>query len=111
MFMKRKRILGLIIIAIIVAIFALTGCADVSHVQQCLPPTEHTYGFWGGTWHGIIMVPSFICSLIFDDVAVYAVNNNGGWYNFTDDSLVFLTWFCRWVFLHVKNDITCNKSN
>jgi hypothetical protein len=28
------------------------------------------------------MVPSFICSLIFDDVAVYAVNNNGGWYNF-----------------------------
>lgn len=82
MFMKRKRILGLIIIAIIVAIFALTGCADVSHVQQCLPPTEHTYGFWGGTWHGIIMVPSFICSLIFDDVAVYAVNNNGGWYNF-----------------------------
>ena len=80
--MKRKRILGLIIIAIIVAIFALTGCADVSHVQQCLPPTEHTYGFWGGTWHGIIMVPSFICSLIFDDVAVYAVNNNGGWYNF-----------------------------
>ena len=82
MFMKRKRILGLIIIAIIVAIFALTGCADVSHVQQCLSPTEHTYGFWGGTWHGIIMVPSFICSLIFDDVAVYAVNNNGGWYNF-----------------------------
>jgi len=80
--MKRKRILGLIIIAIVVAIFALTGCADVSHVQECLPPTEHTYGFWGGTWHGMIMVPSFIGSLIWDDVAVYAVNNNGGWYNF-----------------------------
>lgn len=82
MYMKKRRILGMIMVAMIVAIFALTGCADVSHVQECLPPTEHTYGFWGGTWHGMIMVPSFIGSLIWDDVAVYAVNNNGGWYNF-----------------------------
>lgn len=82
MFMKRKRIVGVIILIIVIALFALTSCADVSHVQQCLPATEHTYGFWGGTWHGMIMVPSFIGSLIFDDVAVYAVNNNGGWYNF-----------------------------
>jgi hypothetical protein len=80
--MRKRRNVGLIIIAIIVAIFALTSCADVSHVQSCLPPTEHTYGFWGGTWHGMIMVPSFIGSLIWDDIAVYAVNNNGGWYNF-----------------------------
>ena len=80
--MKRKRTVVLIIIAIVFAIFALTSCADVSHVQECLPATEHTYGFWGGTWHGIIMVPSFIGSIIWDDVAVYAVNNNGGWYNF-----------------------------
>lgn len=80
--MKRKRIVGVIILIIVIALFALTSCADVSHVQQCLPATEHTYGFWGGTWHGMIMVPSFIGSLIFDDVAVYAVNNNGGWYNF-----------------------------
>lgn len=82
MFMKRKRIVGVIILIIVVALFALTSCADVSHVQACLPPTEHTYGFWEGTWHGIIMVPSFIGSLIWDDVAIYAVNNNGGWYNF-----------------------------
>lgn len=59
----------------------MTGCADVSHVQY-LDPTEHTYGFWGGTWHGMIMIPSFIGSLIWDDVAVYAVNNNGAWYDF-----------------------------
>lgn len=49
MFMKKRRTVGLIIIAIVIAIFALTSCADVSHVQQCLPATEHTYGFWGGT--------------------------------------------------------------
>lgn len=80
--MKRKRIVGIIILVIVFTLFALTSCADVSHVQECLPVTEQTYGFWGGTWHGMIMVPSFIGSLIFDDVAVYAVNNNGGWYNF-----------------------------
>jgi hypothetical protein len=80
--MRKKRTIGIIIIAIVIAIFALTGCADVSHVQSCLPPTEHTYGFWEGTWHGMIMFPSFIGSLIWDDIAVYAVNNNGGWYNF-----------------------------
>ena len=80
--MRKKRTVGLIIIAIVVAIFALTSCADVSHVQACLPTTEHTYGFWGGTWHGMIMVPSFIGSLIWDDIAIYAVNNNGAWYDF-----------------------------
>ena len=61
---------------------ALTGCADVSHVQECLPVAEHTYGFWSGVWHGMITLPSFIGSLIWDDVAVYAVNNNGHWYDF-----------------------------
>jgi hypothetical protein len=28
------------------------------------------------------MIPSFIGSIIWDDVAIYAVNNNGGWYDF-----------------------------
>jgi hypothetical protein len=68
---------------ILIAVFAilLTGCADVSQIQH-LNPNEHVYGFWGGTWHGMIMVPSFIGSLIWDDVAIYAVNNTGPWYDF-----------------------------
>lgn len=82
MFMKRKRLIGVIILVIVFALFALTSCADASHIQQCLPETEHTYGFWGGTWHGMIMIPSFIGSLIWDDVAIYAINNNGAWYDF-----------------------------
>ena len=57
------------------------SCADVAHVTFT-NPDEHIYGFWGGTWHGMIMFPSFIGSLIWDDVAVYAVHNNGAWYNF-----------------------------
>jgi len=80
--MKRETITGLIILMVMLTILMLTSCADTSNVQACLPPTEHTYGFWGGTWHGIIMVPSFIGSVIWDDVAVYAVNNNGFWYDF-----------------------------
>lgn len=80
--MNKGRNIGLIILAIIIALFALTGCADVTHVEECIPQGEHTYGLWAGTWHGIISGPAFIGSLIWDDVAVYAINNNGGWYNF-----------------------------
>ena len=76
--MKKINLIGLIILTAI----ALTGCADVSHVQECLPITEHTYGFWGGMWHGMISQVAFIGSLFSDDIAIYAVNNNGGWYNF-----------------------------
>ena len=76
--MKKLIILGLALLAIL----AFTSCADVSHVQGCLEAGEHTYGFWGGVWHGMILQISFVGSLIWDDISVYAVNNNGGWYNF-----------------------------
>ena len=56
------------------------GCADVSAV--CPAPTDHIYGFWGGLWHGIIVGWSFIGSLFSDNIAIYAVSNNGGWYDF-----------------------------
>lgn len=60
----------------------LSGCADASHIQECLPAVEHTYGFWGGAWHGMITEISFIGSLFSDDITIYAVNNNGAWYDF-----------------------------
>lgn len=71
----KKAILVLLPIALLLA-----GCADAVEVGECLPPEP--YGFWGGLWHGLITPISFIGSLISDDVAVYAVNNNGGWYDF-----------------------------
>ena len=58
----------------------LTGCADVTPIEDCVVDTP--YGFWGGLWHGIVSPISFIASLFMDDVAMYAVNNNGGWYDF-----------------------------
>ena len=69
-----------IFVALALLMFA-TSCADVAQVQFT-NPNEHIYGFWGGTWHGMIMGPAFIGSLFSDDIAIYAVHNNGTWYNF-----------------------------
>jgi hypothetical protein len=76
-----KRIM-LIAFIIIAAVLLFSSCADVSHIKQCLPETEHTYGFWGGLWHGLIAPFAFIGELFSDNIAVYAHNNNGGWYDF-----------------------------
>jgi hypothetical protein len=61
--------------------FLFTGCADVSpHVTDCI--TGNPYGFWSGLWHGMILPFSWIGSLFSEDIAIYAYNNNGGWYDF-----------------------------
>jgi hypothetical protein len=62
------------------AALLLTGCANNEVVATCL--TGHTYGFWGGLWHGIIAPIDLIAMLWRDDVAVFAPNNNGAWYAF-----------------------------
>lgn len=45
-----KKTIAMILLALMALglILSVTGCADASHVQNCLPPLEHTYGFWGG---------------------------------------------------------------
>jgi len=58
----------------------LMGCADVVSIKDCV--VSEPYGFWGGLWHGIIAPISFFCSLFSKHIAMYAVNNNGGWYDF-----------------------------
>ena len=70
------------VLLLLLLFLLLSGCADVSDVQECIKVDEHTYGFWGGLWHGIIVLFSFIGSLFSDDICVYAINNNGGWYDF-----------------------------
>jgi hypothetical protein len=39
-------------------------------------------GFLHGLWHGFIFPVAWILSLFMPDVSVYAVPNNGGWYDF-----------------------------
>jgi hypothetical protein len=77
--MKKTNIL--LFIALI-ATLTLTGCAHSYKTQVIIQESEHIYGFWGGTWHGMISAFSFIGSLSNDDIKVYASNNNGHWYDF-----------------------------
>jgi hypothetical protein len=39
-------------------------------------------GFWYGLWHGFIFPLAWIVSLFAPSIAIYAVPNNGGWYDF-----------------------------
>lgn len=64
----------------ILCVMIFTSCADNEIVEQCV--TGHTYGFWGGLWHGIIAPFDLIGMIFWDDVTVYAPNNTGGWYAF-----------------------------
>ncbi|MBC8319832.1 MAG: hypothetical protein H8E34_03820 [Bacteroidetes bacterium] len=57
--------------------FLVTSCAPGSENFN-----EQTAGFLMGLWHGFISLFTFIISLFSDNVGIYEVNNNGGWYNF-----------------------------
>jgi hypothetical protein len=58
---------------------ALTGCAATQQPAAVAPEAP---GFLLGLWHGFIFPVAWIVSLFTDKVAVYAVPNNGGWYDF-----------------------------
>ena len=58
----------------------LSGCAD--NVEYTFTKETLPVGFWYGVWHGMIAVIALIISLFDDQVAVYAVYNNGAWYDF-----------------------------
>lgn len=60
--------------------FALASCAGVEPVQECLQGKQ--YGFLHGLLHGFITPVSFVAGLFDEKVAIYAVNNSGGWYDF-----------------------------
>lgn len=68
------------VLATAILIFVLTGCAQSIPLDNCVD--NGAYGFFGGLWHGFIAPFSFVVSLFMDNVALYAVNNNGGWYDF-----------------------------
>ncbi len=70
----------LIFSAVLLAVFLFSSCAATEPVQECLTGKE--YGFLYGLLHGFITPVSFIVSLFDDNVAIYAINNTGGWYDF-----------------------------
>ncbi|MGQ9621736.1 MAG: hypothetical protein ACUVTX_12275 [Bacteroidales bacterium] len=87
---KGALISGLILTVVFLLI--LTGCAQSESVEECLQ--GHTYGFFGGLWHGFIAPFDFIGMLFNDKITMYAQNNNGAFY-----ALGFLIGSGGWGFL------------
>lgn len=65
---------------VLVFVMLTLSCAQAVNVQQFVE--AESYGFWSGLWHGIIAPVTFFISLFVEEVAIYAPNNNGGWYDF-----------------------------
>lgn len=68
------------ILALTSLVFIASSCADPVNIQECV--TNEPSGFWNGLLHGIIAPFTWLLSLFMEDVSMYDLNNNGGWYNF-----------------------------
>jgi len=68
-----KRLLAL------ASLLALAACTATQASDAVAPQAP---GFLLGLWHGLIFPLAWIASLFMPDIAVYAVPNNGGWYDF-----------------------------
>jgi hypothetical protein len=76
-----KRYAG--ILMIMAALILIAGCAAGPNDLEKTPDADgEVAGFWLGLWQGIISPITFIVSLFSDNVHLYEVHNNGGWYNF-----------------------------
>jgi hypothetical protein len=65
---------------ILPALIALAACARQS--ADAVSTAARTPGFVYGLWHGFIFPVAWLLSLVSERVAIYAVPNNGGWYDF-----------------------------
>ena len=72
--MTRTRIL-----AISLLVLTLAACVAKQSGGTVDPAAP---GFLEGVWHGFIFPVAWLVSLFTNDIAVYAVPNNGGWYDF-----------------------------
>jgi len=77
--MKRKGVLIVLVLVLLLTV----SCAPGPNSMADVPDEEgEVAGFWWGLWHGIIAPVTFIISLFNQNVQIYEVHNNGGWYNF-----------------------------
>jgi hypothetical protein len=65
---------------LLLGLLILTSCANNEPYKQCL--SGHTFGFWGGLWHGFIAPIDLVLMFFRDDIAFFAPNNNGMLYAF-----------------------------
>jgi hypothetical protein len=66
-------------LVILAGALALAACAATQASDAVAPAAP---GFLLGLWHGFIFPVAWLVSLFSSQVAVYAVPNNGGWYDF-----------------------------
>jgi hypothetical protein len=64
---------------ILAGALALAACAATQQADAVAPTAP---GFLLGLWHGFIFPVAWVVSLFAPKVAVYAVPNDGGWYDF-----------------------------
>jgi len=67
-------------VSLLILVVLLSGCADSPSLQQAI--TMQPVGFLHGAWHGLILPFAWVVSLFSESTAVYAIYNNGGWYDF-----------------------------
>lgn len=68
------------IIATLGLALLLSACAN--QIDAGVASGGDVPGFWWGLWHGFVFPWAWIGSLFWEDIAVYAVPNTGGWYDF-----------------------------
>lgn len=77
----KKYLLGTILL--VCGLLLLVGCAAGPNALVDTPMADgNIAGFWHGFWHGLIAPITFFISLFSENVHIYEVHNNGGWYNF-----------------------------
>ncbi len=60
----------------------LAGCAPgPNKLANSADEDGVVAGFWRGLWNGIISPITFVISLFKNNVRMYNVHNNGGWYD------------------------------
>jgi hypothetical protein len=67
-------------LATVSLLLLLAACAR--QVPEAVEHVRETPGFWWGLWHGFVFPFAWIGSLFDSRIAVYAVPNTGGWYDF-----------------------------
>jgi hypothetical protein len=73
--MKRSNV-----VLMVAMLLLASGCA--SQVGFSEAELMEPVGGWHGLWHGMIAPVAWLVSLFNEDVAIYAIYNNGGWYDF-----------------------------
>ena len=68
------------VLVCIFCMFWLSGCAEAVSFTDAAGMAP--VGFWHGFWHGFILLFAWIGSLVYDNVAIYAIYNNGREYDF-----------------------------